>query len=93
MMMIHVTWRMIVKVLWRVIGRYVFSCGLDLWARLELMILKYEMENINANYVIPYDYYKAFTSLSMWSMYSEKRDPMMASDQKWLSTVVECWWS
>ncbi|KAJ0511783.1 hypothetical protein HanRHA438_Chr11g0528771 [Helianthus annuus] len=85
MMMIQVVWRMMVKILWSVIGRHVMSWGLDMWVRFELMLLKYEMESISANYVVPYDYYKAFTSLSIWS---EKVDPFMASDGKWLSATM-----
>ncbi|KAL7617767.1 uncharacterized protein LOC111877683 isoform X1 [Lactuca sativa] len=58
MMMVTMVFKMMVETFWIVIGKYTVSWGLDLWVRLELMLLKYEMESISDAYVVPYDYYK-----------------------------------
>ncbi|KAI3512225.1 hypothetical protein L1887_19520 [Cichorium endivia] len=76
MMMVMIVIKMMVKTIWIVIGRYAVSWGLDLWVRLELMLLNYEMESVSAAYVVPYDYYKAFTSLPLWSTQFQKLDVM-----------------
>nr|GEU85228.1 retrovirus-related Pol polyprotein from transposon TNT 1-94 [Tanacetum cinerariifolium] len=58
MLMINMSFKTIIFVLWRAIGKYAMPWGLHLWLRLELMLLKYEMESISETYVVPYEYYK-----------------------------------
>ncbi|KAL4560337.1 hypothetical protein LXL04_032487 [Taraxacum kok-saghyz] len=90
MMMVMILCKMMVETLWIVIGRYAVSWGLDLWVRLELMLLQYEMETVSDAYVVPYDYYKAFTSIPLWSNQISKVGSDSITDRTCSLTIVEC---
>nr|GEU71757.1 DDT domain-containing protein [Tanacetum cinerariifolium] len=67
-MMVMIAW-MITKMGWIMFLKSPFSWPLrlvdELWIRFVFIFLKYEMESINARYVIPFEYYKVDWWLSM----------------------------